>query len=46
MSALKRFIKSNDMLFHGLKSGLLYVRYVKSIVQSQKYVGLSKVKAS
>ena len=46
MSAIKRFIKSNDKLFHGLKSGLLYVRYVKSIVQPQRYVGLSKVKAS
>lgn len=46
MSAIKRFIKSNDKLFHGLKSGLLYVRYVKSIVQPQRYAGLSKIKAS
>ncbi len=37
---IKRFIKSNDWLFQGLKQGLLYFRYLKSIGRKSKYGSL------
>lgn len=43
MSSIKRFIKSNKWLFHSMKSALLYVRYVKSLAQPQRYSALSNV---
>ena len=46
MSAIKRFIKSNQWLFHEMKSVLLYLRYVKSLTQSNRYKGVSCIPAS
>jgi hypothetical protein len=45
MSTIKRFIKSNQWLFHSMKSTLLYVRYVRSLTQPKRYKGLPKAKS-
>lgn len=45
MSIVKRFIKSNPLLFSMMKKGLLYVRYAKSFSEAAPYKGLSKVSA-
>lgn len=45
MSVVKRFIKSNPLLFSMMKKGLLYVRYAKSFSEAAPYKGLSKVSA-
>ena len=41
---IKRFIKSNDWLFQGLKQYLLYVRYLKSIGKKSRYARLPQYK--
>lgn len=40
MSKIKRFVKSNPILFHLLKKGLLYGRYVMSLFEKDKYSNL------
>ena len=37
---IKRFIKSNDWLFQGMKQCLLYIRYLKSIGKKSRYARL------
>ena len=39
---IKRFIKSNAWLFQGLKQGLIYFRYLKSIGKKSSYTKLSQ----
>ena len=45
MAAVKRFIKSNQLLFHCMKCALLYVKYVKSLFLVNRYKNLTKVNA-
>lgn len=40
MSKIKRFVKSSPILFHFLKQGLLYCRYIMSFAEKDKYCKL------
>ena len=42
MSRIKRFVKSNPHLFHSMKQGLLYIRYIMSLFTKDKYSNLNK----
>lgn len=42
LGKIKRFIKSNDWLFLGLKQCLLYFRYLKSIGKKSRYAHLPR----